>query len=539
MQRRLLLETETVEVLDLDLATPTVSLAPDHAAWVLAWFAGAPVGTVLVPPRDAGWSPTELRRQLVDACAPQLLHNSLVRSLLDPDRHGRPVVDLLGQSTSGPGPHDSGQRRVTVAVCTRDHPMQLSQCLRALDSTLPGQVELLVVDNAPAAAHAASVVHRHPRARYILEPTPGLDHARNTALRTASTDIVAFIDDDVIVDARWLEPMLAAFEAEPEVAAVCGLVAPFELTHVSQRLFEARGGFARGVERRWSRSLRGPRGGAVTSTVGPMGRLGTGANLAVDRVAALRVGGFDPALDVGTPTNGGGDLDMLYRILRGGYTVAYEPGAVVWHRHRTSVDELARQLDGHGAGQVAHLMAAARLDPGDLGHLASHAARQVLRLTKRMGGSALGRGLPLTLTAAEARGFVSGPFRYRSSRRANGRRHVTGSRRLRRPHPESLDGVVDIQMVDITRPVEALPESGAAVTVVHLLDQARYLTSFSLHTGGAGVGRLRLAETLAAALVNSGELTIDLTAPSAATVSFSPEPAMAHGVPEAVSVSDS
>ena len=54
-----------------------------------------------------------------------------------------------------------------------------------------------------------------------------------------------------------------------------------------------------------------------------------------------RIGAFDPALDVGTPTRGGGDLEMFFRVLKDGYALVYEPRAIVRHRHRRDSLELA------------------------------------------------------------------------------------------------------------------------------------------------------------------------------------------------------
>ena len=56
------------------------------------------------------------------------------------------------------------------------------------------------------------------------------------------------------------------------------------------------------------------------------------------------VGPFDSALDVGTVTNGGGDLEMFFRVVKAGLPLLYEPRALVWHRHRRTMDELREQL---------------------------------------------------------------------------------------------------------------------------------------------------------------------------------------------------
>ena len=70
---------------------------------------------------------------------------------------------------------------------------------------------------------------RHARVRYVREPKPGLDHARNRALTEATGSILAFTDDDVVVDPAWALALTTAFAADPEAMVVTGLVVPYEL----------------------------------------------------------------------------------------------------------------------------------------------------------------------------------------------------------------------------------------------------------------------------------------------------------------------
>ena len=72
-----------------------------------------------------------------------------------------------------------------------------------------------------------------------------------------------------------------------------------------------------------------------------------------------RIGGFDPALDVGTVTNGGGDLEMFFRVLKEGYTLVYEPAALVRHRHRRDYAQLREQITNNGVGFYAYLVRSA------------------------------------------------------------------------------------------------------------------------------------------------------------------------------------
>lgn len=64
----------------------------------------------------------------------------------------------------------------------------------------------------------------------------------------------------------------------------------------------------------------------------PAGRVPGGGNMAFRRSAALRYGGFDPSLGrVGRMLIGGEENDFFERLMRGGETCWYVPGAVMWH----------------------------------------------------------------------------------------------------------------------------------------------------------------------------------------------------------------
>src|SRR5690606_34847875 len=94
---------------------------------------------------------------------------------------------------------------VTVAVCTRDRPEDLALCLEAISQLNYPHLDCLVVDNAPRDESIAQLVRtQFPTVRYICEPHPGLDWARNRAIAEARGEIIAYTDDDVVVDPGWI-----------------------------------------------------------------------------------------------------------------------------------------------------------------------------------------------------------------------------------------------------------------------------------------------------------------------------------------------
>jgi len=128
---------------------------------------------------------------------------------------------------------------VTVVVCTRDRAGDLARCLDALLALDYPNLDLLVVDNAPRTDATQMLVReRYPRVRCVTEPRPGLDWARNRGLLESRGEIIAYTDDDVIVDPHWVSALVRVFEADETVAAVTGLVVPYELETAAQQLFE-------------------------------------------------------------------------------------------------------------------------------------------------------------------------------------------------------------------------------------------------------------------------------------------------------------
>ncbi len=307
---------------------------------------------------------------------------------------------------------------VTVAVCTRDRSEGLHTCLHALQKLDYPSLDRVVIDNAPQSDRTERLVREEfPAVRYVREPRPGLDWARNRALAVARGDIVAFTDDDVIVDQRWVRTLAEVFVRHPEVMAVTGLVVPAELETRAQILFETYGGFGRGFEQRWYRA-HSTKPQVDTFHLGA-GVFGTGANMAYRRALFKNLNGFDPALDVGTVTNGGGDLEMFFRVLQEGYVLVYEPRALVRHRHRRTYQELATQLTNHGVGLYSCLSRCVRAYPALRPAGVCFGARWFWSWNiRRLLVSYVRRSsLPRDLMVAELRGSLRGLFAYQTARR--------------------------------------------------------------------------------------------------------------------------
>jgi GT2 family glycosyltransferase len=288
-------------------------------------------------------------------------------------------------------------------VCTRGRPAQLARALDSLQSQRTAPDEILVVDNAPEDDETRELVSRRfPRVRYLPEPVQGLDFARNRALASATGDVVAFLDDDAVAADDWTGALAAVFADDATVAVCTGRVEAMGHGTEGERLFEANGGFSRGLGRvRLPADAARPLHGKPAPLIAWAVSVGSGCSYAVRRERALALGGFDEALDLGAALPGGGDHDLLWRALQAGYSVVYEPAALARHEHRAQVDGVHAQVVGHQRALLAflskHLLRAGR---GTRGPLAGYVAWRLLKPGVRLLRRAVGRDpLPAAVLA--------------------------------------------------------------------------------------------------------------------------------------------
>jgi glycosyltransferase involved in cell wall biosynthesis len=264
---------------------------------------------------------------------------------------------------------------VSVVVCTRDRASYLRTCLAYLLQQQCKPAEIIVVDNASQTDETRSVAQSFPGVTYVREDRPGLDIARNTGARYASHGVIAYTDDDTLPDPLWVYRVYESFK-KTSVAAMTGLVLAAELRTEAQLIFERHWPFNRGyIDKYYDTPFFMSR---LASGV-PAWDIGAGANMAFRKEVFERIGYFDERLDVGA-AGCSGDSEFWYRILAHGYTIHYNPRAVVHHVHRETIDGLKKQLYAYMRGFAAAILVQYQRfkNPGDLKHLFLHVPRYYL-----------------------------------------------------------------------------------------------------------------------------------------------------------------
>ncbi|MGB3508368.1 MAG: glycosyltransferase, partial [Microcoleaceae cyanobacterium] len=353
-----------------------------------------------------------------------------------------------------------------MAVCTRDRAADLAICLEAIQKLDYPNLDILIIDNAPTSYATKELVENYPQIRYTCEPRPGLDWARNRAIIEAKGEIIAYTDDDVVVDSGWVKALAKVFAENSEVMAVTGLVVPYELETESQVLFEKCGGFGRGFEGKWYRV--DPDNKMLGYWCGT-GEFGTGANMAYRRAIFDHIGQFDPALDVGTVTNGGGDLEMYFRVLKEGHTLVYEPNAMVRHRHRRDYAKLKTQITNNSIGLFSYFVRSIKNYPEEslsfwkifIGWVVY---RNLIRLWISLKHPT---SFPRDLIWAEIRGYFSGLTRYPKAHKkaleiAKSFGPQTSEKIPQKSGPQELteapERKVAVRVVEISQPLKPLTD---------------------------------------------------------------------------------
>ncbi|MEA5620517.1 glycosyltransferase [Cronbergia sp. UHCC 0137] len=204
----------------------------------------------------------------------------------------------------------------------------LLDCL--LSQTYPTeQVEYLLVDNHSSdrtlsilTKTAENCPNIHPLSENNIQSSYA---ARNTGIRTATGEIIAFTDADCRPQPQWLHTLIQPF-VNPEVVIVAGEIEALPGKSILEKF----------ADQQETLSQKHTLAHKFCS-------YGQTANLAIRRQVFTKSGLFRPYLSTG------GDADICWRILRGNLgKLEFAASAIVQHRHRVTIKELASQWRRYG-----------------------------------------------------------------------------------------------------------------------------------------------------------------------------------------------
>lgn len=157
--------------------------------------------------------------------------------------------------------------------------------------------------------------------RLVTEDGPGVSYARNRGIAETSAPLLVFIDDDERINPGFLRAYADFFDAHPDAVVAGGRIIAEYVT-----------GRPVWLSKYTEMPIANPMDFGDAVRPFPAGRVPGGGNMAFRRAGLEGFGGFDPSLGrANGELIGGEENDFFERLRRGGETIWYVPGAVMWH----------------------------------------------------------------------------------------------------------------------------------------------------------------------------------------------------------------
>jgi glycosyltransferase involved in cell wall biosynthesis len=259
---------------------------------------------------------------------------------------------------------------VSVVICSRGRPGLLLDAVRSVLSMDRLPSELVVVDQSDEHQPelAAGLPDTPVDVRYLWAPDRGLSRARNVGVDAARGDVIAFLDDDMLVDPRWLGRLVDRLADRGDRYVLSGKVTP--------GVPEVPGAWAPStIVDDQARSYAGRLDADVLYA----------GNMALYRSVFDEIGRFDERLGAGTTLPSAEDNDFCYRLLRAGFVIEYRPEMEAVHRAWRRENALVLLKHDYGRGQGGfYAKYAARGDRYMVRRFALDVTRHLRRAVRRL-----------------------------------------------------------------------------------------------------------------------------------------------------------
>jgi GT2 family glycosyltransferase len=191
-----------------------------------------------------------------------------------------------------------------------------------------GNHKILVVDNGSTDGSAEFIRQQFPSVDVLeLDRNYGFSGGNNRAIERVASDIVVLLNNDMIVDAGFLRPLLDGF-SDPTVFAVTSQIFFADPTRRREETGKTRARFEQGFFYLWHDDISNSDGTRKSIPVFWAG----GGSCAIDREKYLAIGGFDSLYHPFYVE----DTDVSYQAWKRGWKSLLAPDSRVIHKHRST-----------------------------------------------------------------------------------------------------------------------------------------------------------------------------------------------------------
>lgn len=218
---------------------------------------------------------------------------------------------------------------VSVVIPTFNRISSLLVCVGSLfkQSYPPERFEIVIVDDGSTDS-TLEILEKYyknvDKVKIFSQKNQGSYAARNLGIKNSKGEIICFTDDDCIAERDWIRNLVNGYKIE-QIGGVGGKIVGYNITKILERYVEDIGGLG---QEKFQNIF------SVT------------ANASYRKKVLDEIGVFDPYF------KSGGDADLGIRVNLKKYKILYSPDALIFHKHRISINALSRQFFKYGTGYV-------------------------------------------------------------------------------------------------------------------------------------------------------------------------------------------
>ena len=144
-------------------------------------------------------------------------------------------------------PDAAGTVTISIVTPTKNRPKDLAAALRSVLAQTLLPIEIIVVDQsedreseAAVKREIEAVVSRDncPNIHYVRDPAiAGANAARNVGMKAARGEIIAIIEDDIVLEPLALQRLLEAYDSHPHMLGMSGTITNYPPPSLAVRVF--------------------------------------------------------------------------------------------------------------------------------------------------------------------------------------------------------------------------------------------------------------------------------------------------------------
>lgn len=217
---------------------------------------------------------------------------------------------------------------VSIVITNYNGRALLERCLPSVEEALKahaGPSEIILVDDCSTDDSREYVYEHFPNVQVFKPPRNlGFQGASNVGFRRAVYPVLISLNNDIEVTPDSFSKLAAHF-SDPDLFAISTKLLMWDHTTylAGRRIGIFQKGHFRLVDEEGN--------GKLTPTL-----FATGGACAFDREKLMALGGFDPIFH---PLYWE-DIDLCYRAWKRGWNVMYDPGIILYHKHRATIETL-------------------------------------------------------------------------------------------------------------------------------------------------------------------------------------------------------